>query len=74
MHELLVQGIRSRSGLEQGCALFVIMARGRGRSTSIVEQPEAPKKRRQSFKGRGGESVETVVVAEQDSLVSRWGS
>ena len=47
--------------------------RGRG-STSIVELPEAPKKRRQSFKGRGGESVETVVVAEQDSLVSRWGS
>ena len=76
MHELLVQGIRSRSGLEQGCALFVIMARGRGRSTSIVEQPEAPKKRRQSSKSRGGESAaeEVVVVVEMDSLVSRWGS
>ncbi len=80
MHELLVQGIRSRSGLEQGCALFVIMAargrggRGRG-STSIVELPEAPKKRRLSSKGRGGESAEEVVVAEEkDSLVSRWGS
>jgi hypothetical protein len=50
--------------------------RGRGgRSTELpVELPEAVKKRRQSFKGRGGESVETVVVAEQDSLVSRWGS
>jgi hypothetical protein len=52
--------------------------RGRGgRSTELpVELPEAPKKRRQSSKGRGGESVETVVVvaAEQDSLVSRWGS
>ena len=80
MHELLVQGIRSRSGLEQGCALFMAArgrgGRGRGSSTSIVALPEeAPKKRRLSSKGRGGESAEEVVVAEEkDSLVSRWGS
>lgn len=78
MHELLVQGIRSRSGLEQGCALFVMTARGRGRgrgcSTSNVESAE--KRRRLSLKGRGGENAgaEVVVVAEMDSLVSRWGS
>ncbi len=58
---------------------FVMAARGRGgrgRSTLPVENPEAPKKRRQSSKGRGGESAAEAVVevAEKDSLVSRWGS
>lgn len=77
MHEWFVQGIRSRSGLEQGCALFVMMAargRGRGCSTSNVESSE--KRRRLSLKGRGGENAgaEVVVFAEMDSLVSRWGS